>query len=128
MSSSPIPKLIRPSGIARAVQPNREATVPGAITIAKANCGIPFYQTDGGLTYPIGPGQMGDCVELALRSCIRIIGPYCGSTPNHIAAIRETVDVYQPGERPAFEEIGTRLDTSVRPQQAARRERRRATG
>ncbi|MGH8923159.1 MAG: betaine--homocysteine S-methyltransferase [bacterium] len=103
-----------------------EAVVPGTITITKANCGIPLYQTEGGLTYPIGPDQMSEYVELALRSGARIVGACCGSTPDHIAAIREAVDGYQPAERPTFDEIGTRLDASIRPQ-AARRERRRAT-
>jgi 5-methyltetrahydrofolate--homocysteine methyltransferase len=104
-----------------------EATVPGTPTIAKANCGIPLYQTEGGLTYPIGPNQMGEYVDLALRSGARIIGACCGSTPDHIAAIREAVDSHRSGRRPTLEEVSTRLDASVRPQPAsARRERRRS--
>jgi 5-methyltetrahydrofolate--homocysteine methyltransferase len=104
-----------------------EAVSSGTTTITKANCGIPLYQSEGGLTYPIGPDKMGEYVELALRSGARIIGACCGSTPDHIAAIREAVDAYLPGERPALEEVAQRLDASVRPQPAARRERRRAT-
>ncbi|MGH8957748.1 MAG: homocysteine S-methyltransferase family protein, partial [Acidimicrobiia bacterium] len=105
-----------------------EAVAPGTITITKANCGIPLYQTEGGLTYPIGPDNMGDYVDLALRSGARIIGACCGSTPDHIAAIREAVDAYQPGTRPAQSEIAEKLDVSARPQPGARRERRRAVG
>jgi 5-methyltetrahydrofolate--homocysteine methyltransferase len=86
---------------------------PDAITITKANCGIPLYQTQGGLTYPIGPDGMADYVELALRSGARIVGACCGSTPDHIAAIREAVDDFDDGERPSFEEIQDRLDASV---------------
>jgi 5-methyltetrahydrofolate--homocysteine methyltransferase len=104
-----------------------EATVPGTLTIAKANCGIPLYQTEGGLTYPIGPNQMGEYVDLALRSGARIIGACCGSTPDHIAAIREAVDSHRSGGRPTLEEVSTRLDASIRPQPSnARRERRRS--
>ena len=103
-----------------------EAVAPGVITICKANCGIPLYQSEGGLTYPIGPDQMGEYVELGLRSGARIIGACCGSTPDHIAAIRESIDAYRPGERPALSEITARLDASVRPQPPARRGRRRA--
>ena len=103
-----------------------EVVAPGTTTITKANCGIPLYQSEGGLTYPIGPDKMGEYVDLALRSGARIIGACCGSTPDHIAAIREAVDAYLPGARPALEEVAQRLDASVRPQPAARRERRRA--
>ena len=101
------------------------SVAPGAITITKANCGIPLYQTEGGLTYPIGPDQMGDYVDLALRSGARIIGACCGSTPDHIAAIREAVDSHLPGDRPELAEIAARLDVAVRPLAGARRERRR---
>ena len=100
---------------------------PDTLTIAKANCGIPLYQTEGGLTYPIGPDGMADYVELALRSGARIVGACCGSTPDHIAAIREAVDEFQGGERPSIEEIQDRLDASVPNQSAVgrRRESRR---
>jgi methionine synthase I (cobalamin-dependent) len=103
-----------------------EEAGPGTVTITKANCGIPLYQTEGGLTYPIGPDRMGEYVELALRAGARIVGACCGSTPDHIAAIREAVDTYEPSERPDLAEIVQKLDVSARPQQGARRERRRA--
>jgi 5-methyltetrahydrofolate--homocysteine methyltransferase len=96
---------------------------PEAVTIAKANCGIPLYQTEGGLTYPIRPEGMADYVELALRSGARIVGACCGSTPDHIAAIREAVDTFQTGERPPLEEIQDRLDAYVRSESPARTRR-----
>jgi 5-methyltetrahydrofolate--homocysteine methyltransferase len=96
---------------------------PAAVTIAKANCGIPLYQTEGGLTYPIGPEGMAVYVELALRSGARIVGACCGSTPDHIAAIREAVDDFEGGERPSIEEIQDRLDASV-PNQSGGRSRK----
>ncbi len=86
---------------------------PQAVTIAKANCGIPLYQTEGGLTYPIRPEGMADYVHLALRSGARIVGACCGSTPDHIAAIREAVDGFEAGDRPALDEIQDRLDAFV---------------
>jgi 5-methyltetrahydrofolate--homocysteine methyltransferase len=88
---------------------------PTAVTIAKANCGIPLYRTEGGLTYPIGPEGMATYAELALRSGARIIGACCGSTPDHIAAIREAVDGLAVGARPDREEIARRLDVSPPP-------------
>jgi 5-methyltetrahydrofolate--homocysteine methyltransferase len=98
---------------------------PRAVTITKANCGIPLYKTEGGLTYPVGPDRMGEYVELALRSGARIIGACCGSTPDHIASIREAVDSFSGGERPSFEEIQERLEASALPVAGGRRERRR---
>ena len=86
---------------------------PDAVTITKANCGIPLYKAEGGLTYPLGPDDMAEYVDLALRSGARIIGACCGSTPDHIAAIREAVDAFQGGSRPGIEEVQTRLDASV---------------
>ena len=86
---------------------------PNAVTITKANCGIPLYQTEGGLTYPIRPEGMADYVELALRSGARIVGACCGSTPDHIAAIREAVDRFEGGSRPDVEHIQDTLDASI---------------
>ena len=99
---------------------------PLAVTITKANCGIPLYQTEGGLTYPVGPDRMGEYVELALRSGARIIGACCGSTPDHVAVIREAVDTFGGGDRPSFEEIQDRLEASARPAAAAPRRNRRS--
>jgi 5-methyltetrahydrofolate--homocysteine methyltransferase len=97
---------------------------PDALTITKANCGIPLYKSEGGLTYPIGPDQMSDYVELALRAGARIIGACCGSTPDHIEAIREAVDSFVGGPVPDFEEVQRRLDASATTV-SGRRERRR---
>lgn len=102
------------------------SVAPGAVTIAKANCGMPLYQTDA-LVYPVGPEQMGDYVELAVRSGVRIIGACCGSTPAHIAAIRAAVDAGVVGPRPDHGEVERRLDASpVAVGAPARRPRRRA--
>ena len=100
------------------------AVAPEAITITKANCGIPLYKSEGGLTYPIGPDEMVDYVELALRSGTRIIGACCGSTPDHVEAIREAVDNFVGGPTPEFEEVQRRLDATTVPT-GQRRERRR---
>jgi len=98
---------------------------PRVATVTKANCGIPLYQSEGGLTYPIGPEGMADYVELALRSGARIVGACCGSTPDHTAAIREAVDGFVADERPTFDEIKDRLDASVAKTVGTRREGRR---
>jgi len=101
------------------------ATSPGAVAIAKPNCGMPLYQTDR-LVYPVGPEDMGDFVELAVRSGAQIVGTCCGSTPAHIAAVRKAVDARPHGGRPGREEIELRLE--ARPIAAAPGQRKRRRG
>lgn len=100
---------------------------PGAVAIAKANCGMPLYETDR-LVYPVGPDGMADYVELAIRAGARIIGACCGSTPDHVAAIRQAVDRGATGPRPEHAEIIARLDASSRPAAVAARRNRRRDG
>lgn len=113
-------------GDAVAVALDLTAVAPDAIVVAKANCGMPLYETDR-LVYPVGPERMVDYVELAVRAGARIIGACCGSTPDHVAAIREAVDAGVTGERPDHEEVEARLGASkAKPIQAGRRNRRRS--
>ncbi len=97
---------------------------PEAVVVTKANCGMPLYETDR-LVYPIGPERMEVYVELAVRAGARIIGACCGSTPDHIAAIRRAVDIGVEGDRPDHVEIEDRLDASPTRVVGAARPRRR---
>jgi methionine synthase I (cobalamin-dependent) len=114
--------------VAVALDVTAVSTASGAVVVAKANCGMPLYETDR-LVYPVGPDQMSEYVEVAVRAGARIIGACCGSTPDHIAAIREAaVDAGVDGERPDHEEIEARLDASpVAVGGPARRPRRRTS-
>ena len=96
--------------------------VPDAVGVAKPNCGMPLYETDR-LVYPIGPQGMGTFVDLALRSGARIIGTCCGSTPEHIRAVRQAVDRHPGGPRPSRHEIEAAL--AARPLQTERAQRPR---
>ncbi|MDX1689674.1 MAG: betaine--homocysteine S-methyltransferase [Acidimicrobiia bacterium] len=99
---------------------------PGAVVVAKGNCGIPLYK-DEGLSYPIGPDRMADYAELAVRAGARIVGSCCGSGVAHVAAIRRAVDAGIEGGRPSVDEIGDRLgEVSTRTEPRTRRRRRRA--
>lgn len=62
----------------------------GIPTVAKANCGLPVH-IDGELTYPLRPENMPEYARAAHTAGARIIGACCGSTPDHIAAIRATL-------------------------------------
>lgn len=98
--------------------------VPDAVAIVKANCGMPLYEINQ-LVYPVGAEKMSDYVELAVRSGAKIIGACCGSTPDHVAAIRAAVDFGVSGRRPIHAEIEQRLDASPVASGQRRRNRNR---
>jgi 5-methyltetrahydrofolate--homocysteine methyltransferase len=66
------------------------------------NAGLPLQGPDGETIFPERPeplaATLGEFVE---RYEVGIVGGCCGTTPEHIAAIRERVDGRVPGERPA---------------------------
>jgi 5-methyltetrahydrofolate--homocysteine methyltransferase len=66
------------------------------------NAGLPLQGPDGETIFPEKPeplaASLGEFVE---RYGVGIVGGCCGTTPEHIAAIRERVDGKVPGERPA---------------------------
>ncbi len=105
---------------------------PDAIVVAKGNCGVPAY-VDGHIHYSGTPELMADYARLALDSGARIIGGCCGTTPEHLSAMRRALESHAKGERPAVEVIEARLgavsalahgqDTAA--EAGSRRERRR---
>jgi 5-methyltetrahydrofolate--homocysteine methyltransferase len=66
------------------------------------NAGLPLQGPDGETIFPEQPeplaATLGEFVE---RYEVGIVGGCCGTTPEHIAAIRERVERRVPGERPA---------------------------
>src|SRR6188474_2349554 len=70
------------------------------------NAGLPLQGPDGETIFPEKPeplaASLGEFVE---RYGVGIVGGCCGTTPEHIAAIRERVDGATPGERPERGEI-----------------------
>ena len=101
---------------------------PQAIIVAKANCGIPVVK--GATTVYTGtPELMGDYVAMAADAGVRIIGGCCGTAPEHIAAMRQSIDNYVASDRPTMDEITTKIGALVAPpasndENAPRRERR----
>jgi 5-methyltetrahydrofolate--homocysteine methyltransferase len=61
--------------------------------IAQANAGMPQWDGQKNI-YTETPLQRGKLVHKLLDLDVRIIGGCCGTTPDHIRAIRETVDTY----------------------------------
>jgi 5-methyltetrahydrofolate--homocysteine methyltransferase len=66
------------------------------------NAGLPLQGPDGETIFPEQPeplaATLGEFVE---RHGVGIVGGCCGTTPDHIRAIRERVEGRVPGERPA---------------------------
>jgi 5-methyltetrahydrofolate--homocysteine methyltransferase len=66
------------------------------------NAGLPKQGPDGETIFPEEPeplaATLGEFVE---RYGVSIVGGCCGTTPDHIRAIRERVEGRTPGERPA---------------------------
>lgn len=108
------------------------AARPDANVVAKGNCGIPQY-VDGHIHYTGTPELMADYARIALDAGAKIIGGCCGTSPEHLAAMRKSLESYSRGERPSIGLVESRLgpvselakgiDTAAAG--AARRERRR---
>ena len=105
------------------------AANPDAVTIVKGNCGIPEYR--GAEIYYSGtPPLMADYARLARDAGAKIIGGCCGTSCEHLAAMRQALDEHTPGPRPTIEEIVERIGplrnkTATQSGGAAPRERRR---
>ena len=72
--------------------------------ILKGNCGIPkFVGTEA--VYTGTPELMANYARLAIAGGARIIGGCCGTSAEHLAAMRTAIDAYEMQERPTVEQI-----------------------
>ncbi|MBD0414969.1 betaine--homocysteine S-methyltransferase [Oryzicola mucosus] len=105
---------------------------PDATVIVKGNCGIPEFRGTE-IHYSGTPDLMSDYVRLAVDSGAKIVGGCCGTSFEHLAAMRKALDEHHKVGRPTVEEIVERigpmrnkLATANAPETAeGRRERRR---
>ncbi len=84
------------------------AAAPSATIIVKGNCGIPEYR-GAEIHYSGTPDLMADYARLAMDGGARIIGGCCGTTAEHIAAMRAAIDNHAQGPRPTLETIVSRV-------------------
>ncbi len=77
---------------------------PSVPVIAKGNAGIPKYH-DGHIHYDGTPALMGDYAVLARDCGATIIGGCCGTTPDHLRAMREALETRPKGEAPTLDAI-----------------------
>ena len=88
-----------------ACKPNPDEEV---ILVAKANCGIPEF-VDGEIVYNGTPEIMARYAVMARDAGARIVGGCCGTTPEHVMAMREALDSTPPGAAPSVDDIVAQL-------------------
>ncbi len=84
------------------------ASDPGAILVAKANCGIPRYE-DGAIRFDGTPELMARYACLALDAGARIIGGCCGTGADHLSAMHAALTRHVRGTLPDVEVIEAAL-------------------
>jgi 5-methyltetrahydrofolate--homocysteine methyltransferase len=97
------------------------------LIVSKGNCGIPkFHGTT--ISYSGTPELMRDYATLAADAGVRIVGGCCGTTPVHVAAMRDGLDHRTPGPPPTLEDVITKIGpliNSIPSDKTSGRKRRR---
>lgn len=101
---------------------------PETVVIAKANAGIPQFHGDH-IHYSGTPELMANYARLAIDAGARIIGGCCGTSPAHLAAMRQAIDSHTRAERPDTAKVIAEIGPLVAPpkvggSEEARRRRR----
>lgn len=97
--------------------------------ITKGNCGVPRFEGTK-VVYSGTPELMARYARLAIDGGARIIGGCCGTTPEHLAAMRAAIDAHVRGEQPTLDAIVQHIGPLVNspparsPDRPARRARR----
>ena len=85
---------------------------PDAAIIVKGNCGIPEFQGEN-IVYSGTPELMADYVRLAIDGGAQIIGGCCGTSFEHLKAMRAALDAHTRAEPPTLETIAERIGPLV---------------
>ncbi|OOG67577.1 methionine synthase I [Sinorhizobium sp. A49] len=84
------------------------AAKPEATVIVKGNCGIPEFRGSE-IHYSGTPPLMAEYARLAADAGAKIIGGCCGTTCDHLAAMRVALDEHSLRERPSLDVIIERI-------------------
>jgi 5-methyltetrahydrofolate--homocysteine methyltransferase len=100
--------------------------------ISKGNCGVPHFEGSE-IVYSGSPELMAEYARLAVDGGAAIVGGCCGTSPEHLRAMRAAIDTHRAGDPPSTEQIVERIGPlansmpeSLAAQSARGRERRRA--
>jgi 5-methyltetrahydrofolate--homocysteine methyltransferase len=97
--------------------------------VTKGNCGVPYFEGTEAV-YSGTPKLMANYATLAIDAGARIIGGCCGTTPEHLAAMRAAIDNHVPGPAPTIDTIVEQIgpltntmptDNATRPARRSRR-------
>jgi 5-methyltetrahydrofolate--homocysteine methyltransferase len=97
--------------------------------VTKGNCGVPHFEGMQ-VVYSGTPELMASYARLAIDGGARIVGGCCGTTPEHLAAMRASIDAHERGEFPTHDTIRTKVGPlrnaapAANPERPARRSRR----
>jgi 5-methyltetrahydrofolate--homocysteine methyltransferase len=80
-----------PAEIERVLTEMSQAKPEGVMLMAKSNAGMPRWKDDR-ITYGGTPEVMADYARTMARLGVAVIGGCCGSTPEHVAAMRKALD------------------------------------
>ena len=80
------------------------------VVISKANCGIPEF-VDGNIMYSGTEELMSEYVQIAMNSGARIIGGCCGTSFDHVRAMRKAMDRHVVSKAPTLQEIEQKVGT-----------------
>ena len=97
------------------------------LIVSKGNCGIPKFEGTT-ITYSGTPELMRNYDVLAADAGVCIVGGCCGTTPAHVAAMRDALDHRNPGPSPTLEDVIAKigpLTNSVPSDKVSSRKRRR---
>ena len=76
--------------------------------ISKGNCGIPRFQGTE-VVYSGTPELMGVYAQMAADTGVKIVGGCCGTSPDHLAAMRAALDSRVPGPVPTVDDIVAKI-------------------
>ena len=76
--------------------------------ISKGNCGVPQFQ-GADIVYSGNPELMADYARLAVDGGAVIIGGCCGTSPDHLRAMRAAIDSHAAAARPTTDQIIERI-------------------
>jgi 5-methyltetrahydrofolate--homocysteine methyltransferase len=95
--------------------------------VTKGNCGVPHFEGTEAV-YSGTPKLMADYATLAVDAGARIIGGCCGTTPEHLAAMRAAIDSHVRGAAPTIHTIVEQIGplTNTMPTDNAKRPARRS--
>ena len=95
--------------------------------VTKGNCGVPHFEGTEAV-YSGTPELMANYARLAIDAGARIIGGCCGTTPEHLAAMRMSIDTHVRRQQPTIETIVEQIGplTNAAPSENIKRPARRS--